>query len=59
MTNKDRVICSHEKVCGCVVHPKTGEPIVNPAMKNCTRFIKGFAETVYCALTREKVHLIK
>jgi hypothetical protein len=55
----DRVICSGEKSCGCVIELKEGERIINPMMKECAKYIKGNAETVYCALTREKVHIIK
>jgi hypothetical protein len=56
---RDRVICSGEKTCGCVIEPKKGDIIINPAMKECARFIKGFAATVYCCMSREKVHIIK
>jgi hypothetical protein len=64
---KDRIICSHEKLCGCHHIPKkrkdndfvvVGEPIINPAMKNCARFISGHSGTKYCCLTREMVHII-
>jgi len=56
---KDRVICSGEKLCGCVIEPKTGDKIVNPAMKNCARFIPVHSATKYCCVTREMVHIIK
>ena len=60
---RDRVICSHEKQCGCVHTPKHrgvpyGENVINPAMKNCARFIKTMGDK-YCCLTREVVHIIK
>ena len=65
---RDRVICSHEKLCGCVHIPKkrkdketiiTGEPVINPSMKNCARFIPGASATRYCCLTRKMVHIMK
>ena len=56
---RDRVICSHEKLCGCVIEPKKGDIIVNPSIRNCARFIKGYSATRYCCLTREMVHIIK
>jgi len=56
---RDRVICSHEKLCGCVIEPKKGDIIVNDAMKNCARFIAKYSATKYCCLTREVVHILK
>lgn len=56
---RDRVICSHEKLCGCVIEPKTGDLIINPSMKECARFVTGFADTKYCCVTREIVRIIK
>lgn len=56
---RDRVICSGEKLCGCVVEPKTGDIKINPAMKNCARYINGKMGDKYCCLTRNKVHIIK
>lgn len=65
---RDRVICSGEKICGCWNQPTkrqgketilVGDPNINPVMKNCGRFVKGHSETVYCGLTRERVHIIK
>jgi hypothetical protein len=56
---RDRVICSGEKLCGCVVEPKTGDIKINPAMKNCARYIKGKMGDKYCCLTRDTVHIIK
>ena len=56
---KERIMCSGEKSCGCVVKPKMGEVIVNERMKECARFITGFAADKYCCITREQVHIIK
>ena len=56
---RDRVICSHEKLCGCVIEPKKGDIVVNPSMKNCARFITEHSATRYCCVTREMVHIIK
>ena len=65
---KDRVICSGEKLCGCWSQVKrrqgkeiilVGEPVINPAMKNCARFIPVHSATKYCCVTREMVHIIK
>jgi hypothetical protein len=67
---KDRVICSGEKLCGCWNQLKgrrkkggelvlIGEPIINKSMENCARFIKGAMGDAYCCLTREVVHIIK
>lgn len=56
---KDRVICSHEKLCGCVIETKKGDIIVNPSMKNCARFVTGYSADKYCCLTREVVHILK
>lgn len=62
-----RVICSHERLCGCHHVPKkrkdkdiiiVGERIINPAMKNCARFVKGQSQDKYCCLTRQMVHII-
>jgi hypothetical protein len=64
----DRVICSHEKLCGCVHDTKMrinkksiafGEPVVNPSMVRCAIGIKGFSGNTYCCLTRQIVHIIK
>lgn len=55
----ERIMCSHEKLCGCVVKPKTGEIQVNERMKECAKFITGFAADKYCCITRERVHIIK
>lgn len=65
----NRVICSHERMCGCVhdvkekkngVVYKVGEPVVElAAMKNCASTVKGTMGDKYCCLTRERVHLIK
>lgn len=57
--SNERIMCSGEKTCGCVVKPKTGEIKVNERMKECARFITGFAGDKYCAITREQVHIIK
>lgn len=56
---RDRVICSQEKLCGCVKEPKTGDIEINPAMKNCARFIAIHSADKYCCLTRQVVHIIK
>ena len=65
---RDRVICSHEKLCGCNHTPKkrvngqiilVGDNIINPSMKNCARYIQGASASRYCCLTREIVHIIK
>ena len=56
---RDRVICSHEKLCGCVIETKKGDIIVNPSMKNCARFVAGYSADKYCCLTREVVHILK
>ena len=64
---KDRVMCSGEKTCGCWHQPKkrqgtdfvlVGEPVINKSMNNCARFITGHSDTKYCALIRERVHII-
>lgn len=65
---KHRVICSGEKLCGCVHDVKrkqngvimiVGEPVVNPLMKQCSIGIQGFSADKYCCLVRETVHIIK
>jgi len=61
---RDRVICSHEKLCGCVHTPKHrgvpyGENVINPSMKNCARFVSGHSVDKYCCVTREIVHIIQ
>lgn len=68
----DRVFCSDEKTCGCFHVPRRkgkdrngnkiillGEPIINPAMKNCVRYIGGRADTKYCCLANKFVSLLK
>jgi hypothetical protein len=57
--SRDRIICSGEKSCGCVRETKTEDHVINPSMRECARNIKGASATVYCCLTREKVHIIK
>ena len=65
---ESRLICSHEKSCGCVKTPKkrqgkemivVADSVVNPAMNRCGDFIQGRSDTKYCCLTRQIVHIIK
>lgn len=61
---KDRMMCSGETMCGCVIQPKKevdgklvpdGEPIINSAMLNCGRFGAGIK---HCLMLRRLVHII-
>lgn len=65
---KDRLTCSHEKMCGCNHTPKkrqgkdfivVADSVINPAMEQCGKFTTWPSTTKYCCLTREMVHLLK